>query len=165
MVDSSLKRKHGLSYEEIQSAFQRCAGQEASRAREKRMNWTCPACGAPQSHAMEECPRCGIIVSKFSERKRVDSDCRALSTTWQTQPAASTATWITVAGSLILCLVLAVALVKWVGSNNHRNEAKLSQGPADASPGLKKFTVDNLQKEVVDVSRNQPVLIEFYSSG
>jgi hypothetical protein len=114
---------------------------------------------------VEECPRCGIIVSKFSERKRVDADCRPLRTNLRVDPDARNRTaWITVVGSLILCFVLGVALLKWVG-NNHRIEAKPSQGPGAVFTGLKKFTVDNLQEEVVAVSRNQPVLMEFYSSG
>ncbi len=159
----SLKRKHGLSDEELHSAFQRCAGPQASQAREEPMIWTCPACGVLQPHAMEECPRCGIVVSKFSKRRRVDADCRPIRTNWHTDSDASNrTTWITVVVSLLLCLALGGALLKWTGGT-HQEEVKFSEGPGQVSSGLRKFTYENLPKEVVAVSRTQPVIIEFYS--
>lgn len=27
--------------------------------------WYCPACGKPQAHEMDECPVCGVIISKY----------------------------------------------------------------------------------------------------
>jgi hypothetical protein len=38
--------------------------------------WKCPACGQPQTHAYDECPICGIVVSKFAGhlRKGIESD-------------------------------------------------------------------------------------------
>ena len=32
--------------------------------------WKCPACGLPQLKEFEECPQCGIIVSKYIHRQR-----------------------------------------------------------------------------------------------
>ncbi len=31
--------------------------------------WKCPACGGSQPEVPEECPRCGIVVSKFEDRQ------------------------------------------------------------------------------------------------
>ncbi len=30
--------------------------------------WECPACGRPQESEMDECPVCGVIVSKYKEK-------------------------------------------------------------------------------------------------
>jgi hypothetical protein len=165
MDESSLKLKHGLSDEELRLAYRRCSDRKASNAHGKSATWTCPACGVPQPRAMEECPRCGIVVSKFSDRRRIDSDCRPIRTNRPTASDESSATtWITVAGSVILCLFLGGALLKWAVGNRQEG-IKLSEGPGQVSTGLKRFTVENLQDEVVAVSRNQPVIIEFYSSN
>jgi hypothetical protein len=31
--------------------------------------WRCPACHMPQFHEFDECPQCGVIVSKFREKR------------------------------------------------------------------------------------------------
>jgi hypothetical protein len=161
----SVKRKHGLSDDELQAAYQQCSGPQDPAAHEQRTTWSCPACGVTQSHAMEECPRCGIVVSKFSDRKLVDAHCRPIRANRHTDSSAGhRTTWITVVVSVLLCLALGGALLKWTGGT-HREEVKLTQGPEQVSSGLKRFTYENLEQEVVAVSKTQPVIVEFYSSN
>ena len=35
--------------------------------------WRCPACHMPQSHELEECPQCGILVSKYERLHRQEA--------------------------------------------------------------------------------------------
>ena len=37
-------------------------------AQKKGSVWHCPACHMPQHHSFDECPQCGVIVSKFQEK-------------------------------------------------------------------------------------------------
>jgi hypothetical protein len=161
---SSLKRKHGLSDEELHSAYQRYAALSASRTHREGASWTCPACGFPQPNAVEECPRCGIVVAKFSDGARVDARCKSIRATWQNETASTKkSSWVTVAATVFLCLIAGGALLMWTSGHRQEN-TKIAQAPTQDAAGLKTFTYDNLQQEVVAVSRNRPVIVEFYSS-
>lgn len=37
-------------------------------AQKKGKVWRCPACHMPQYHQFDECPQCGIIVSKYEQK-------------------------------------------------------------------------------------------------
>ncbi len=52
----------GLITEEEFSEFELLWAQKNGRI------WRCPHCHMPQSHEFEECPQCGVIVSKFIAR-------------------------------------------------------------------------------------------------
>jgi|GEM_PF-2930575 len=42
---------------------------QSQKPPEKRRIWRCPACRKPQFQEFEECPQCGVIVSKYLERR------------------------------------------------------------------------------------------------
>ena len=129
------------------------------------MSWNCPACGLAQAQAMTECPRCGIVVSKFSDRRRVDANCKPIRTNWQTETdSGKRNAWVIVVATVTLCLILGVALLKFT-AEKRLDQVHIAQVPGQKVAGLKKFTYDNLEEEVVTVSRKQPVIIEFYSSN
>jgi hypothetical protein len=37
-------------------------------AQKKGKVWRCPACHMPQHHPFDECPQCGIIISKYEKK-------------------------------------------------------------------------------------------------
>lgn len=57
LVDASLLEQH---------EFDVRASSAVNRA--TPITWKCPACGAPQTRTFDECPNCGVIVSKFRGR-------------------------------------------------------------------------------------------------
>jgi hypothetical protein len=113
---------------------------------------------------MEECPRCGIVVAKFSDSTRVDARRKPIRATWQKEtPSTKKNSWMTIAATAFLCLIVGGALLAWI-SGHRQEETKIAQAPTEDAVGLKTFTYDNLPHEVVAVSRNRPVIVEFYSS-
>lgn len=81
VIDAALMEKYNLSAEGLQSVFKKLisAGvlQQAeldSRAPAHKPAttavWKCPACGKPQSKEFEECPDCGVIVSRFVKKQK-----------------------------------------------------------------------------------------------
>lgn len=162
----SLTRKHGLSNEGLHATDPVSAADLSIQTSEQRRRAvSCPSCGYAQTGAMDECPRCGIVVSKLAERGRVGREPKSMRTAGLTEAeTGKRGSWAAVAISVVLCLVLGGALWKWSGSGIQRSDhANLATGAGQESSGLKKFTYDNLQEDVVAVSRKQPVLIEFYS--
>ncbi len=81
MSDSALMSKYGLSATGLQSLFQKLldAGIIKQSEVDDRMPlvqktvditiFRCPACGMPQFSEFDECPQCGVIVSKFKRAK------------------------------------------------------------------------------------------------
>jgi hypothetical protein len=78
MHDSELMMKYELSPTQFASLKDkmRTAGMLEDSAREKKLSptddpyrrresFSCPACGATQPEEFNECPRCGVVVSKF----------------------------------------------------------------------------------------------------
>jgi hypothetical protein len=55
LVDTGLLKRHDLENRTLMS--------EKSIA----IAWECPACGIPQPKEYDECPRCGVIASKFKK--------------------------------------------------------------------------------------------------
>jgi hypothetical protein len=82
--DSALMKKYGVSAQGLQSLFIKLVEAKIlnqqeldnrTHFREKAINvvWKCPACGKPQTRQFDECPECGVILSKLTqivERKR-----------------------------------------------------------------------------------------------
>ncbi len=80
MSDFLLMQKYALSSKGLQSLFRKllAAGligrsdlSEEARQGEDSIQLDsvrCPACGMPQFGSFDECPQCGIIVSKFRSR-------------------------------------------------------------------------------------------------
>ena len=81
MSDSALMDKHKLSAMGLQSLFDKLlqAGVISRSELEERIPlsqksvdieiFRCPACGMPQFSEFDECPQCGVIVSKFIKRQ------------------------------------------------------------------------------------------------
>ncbi len=80
MSDSALMDKHKLSAMGLQSLFDKLlqAGVISRSELEERIPlsqksvdieiYRCPACGMPQFSEFDECPQCGVIVSKFIKK-------------------------------------------------------------------------------------------------
>ena len=82
MDDAALMEKYWLSGKTLQSLFKKLVDTGVLRQNdlEKRtlmseksyaIAWECPACGAPQTKAYDECPRCGVVTAKFKPAIRV----------------------------------------------------------------------------------------------
>ena len=78
MDDPALMKKYGLSAQGLQSAFKKLVEAKALKQSELEnrvplaektvdLVWKCPACGKPQTREFDECPECGIIVSKLKD--------------------------------------------------------------------------------------------------
>ncbi len=102
----------------------------------KRM-MKCPACGFTQEDSAVECPRCGIVFAKFYARttaqvepppppQEEDSDAG-----WSFRPILRAASWLTLAGSVMLTfLILRPApplVVRMTPEAERMAEVKISQ--------------------------------------
>lgn len=80
MDDPALMNKYGLSAQGLQSAFKKVI--EAKALKQSELDnrvplaertvdivWKCPACGKPQTIVFDECPECGLVISKFDKVK------------------------------------------------------------------------------------------------
>jgi hypothetical protein len=160
----SLKRKPGFSGEDMHKAPQRSESWSVSQGGGKRTAGGCPACGYTQSDIMDECPSCGIVLARLGHRQRLSGEQKSIRTNWEEQTHHGKGkTWVAIAATVFLCLILGIALIKWT-TGQRPPEEKVAQGQPQGATTLKKFTYDKLQQEVVDVSRKEPVLIEFYAS-
>jgi hypothetical protein len=76
MDDKALMKKYRISPNGLKRMFDKLIGYgfmtEEERAefeflwaQKNGRIWRCPACHMPQSHEFEECPQCGVIISKF----------------------------------------------------------------------------------------------------
>ena len=77
MPDTAIMKKYGLSARGLQSLFKKLGDAEfitsselknRSDLRERSVTlqlYRCPACNMPQFYKFDECPQCGVIVSKF----------------------------------------------------------------------------------------------------
>ncbi len=86
MKDSALMEKDRLSARGLQSLFSKLveadlikqadldARMTAYEKTVKLMVFKCPACGMPQFSEFDECPQCGIIVSKYQKLKQKPSE-------------------------------------------------------------------------------------------
>ena len=79
MDDAALMKKYNLSSQGLQSAFRKLV--EANVLKQSELDnrvplakgnvdivWKCPACGKPQPREFDECPECGVILSRYRRR-------------------------------------------------------------------------------------------------
>jgi hypothetical protein len=81
-TDLELMEKHNLSAKGLQSLFRKL--QDAKLLKQSDLTnrphytertvdlevYRCPACNMPQFFAFDECPQCGVIVSKLKKQKK-----------------------------------------------------------------------------------------------
>ncbi|HTY24655.1 MAG TPA: zinc-ribbon domain-containing protein [Desulfomonilaceae bacterium] len=79
MDDKALMQKYNLSIKDFNGLFQKLIESGLMKevefselqllwAQKDGRMWRCPACHMPQSHEFDECPQCGVIVSKIKEK-------------------------------------------------------------------------------------------------
>lgn len=78
--DPALMKKYELSAQGLQSACKKLVEAKALKQSEVDNRvpltertvdivWKCPACGKPQTTEFDECPECGLVISKFDKAK------------------------------------------------------------------------------------------------
>ncbi len=85
MKDARLMEKYGLSARGLESLFAKLisAGLIAQWEIDSRISlsertvdltvYRCPACNSPEFYDFEECPACGVLVSKYKERRAAEA--------------------------------------------------------------------------------------------
>ncbi len=85
MGNAALVEKYKISAQGLQSIFNKliAAGalqqaeldnRASSDDRTVNLAWKCPACGKPQSREYDECPDCGVIITKFLRQQEAKRD-------------------------------------------------------------------------------------------
>ncbi len=80
MNDLALMEKHGLSANQLQVYLKKWSAsggrvqpipdeQGAGTEGQGGLAWVCPACRKPQLQQFEECPQCGVLVSKYARHQ------------------------------------------------------------------------------------------------
>lgn len=124
-----------------------------------RIEWKCPACGAPQPRVYEECPNCGVIASKaaaihspaYRPHESYDYDQDEISRSLARK-------WPAVAVSLLVCLVLGAIILKWASPKRGTVTASTT-----AVGTIRNFTTSNFDHDVREASKTLPVLVVFYA--
>ena len=135
---------------------------ERTRPQPARIDpWACPFCGAefPQRH--DECPKCGAIAAKIASRPYPGPRMQPSRFDRQEETESSSSQWVTVGLSAGMLVLIGVVIVSWAAYRSN-NKTGVSQA-AYRSGGIKTFTADNFNTDVVDASKNVPILIEFYA--
>jgi hypothetical protein len=124
----------------------------------------CPRCGFPQPTEVGECLRCGVVVSKFTERtaSMTDRDPARMDGA-DDSTATRRKTRGTVALCVVTCVVLGWVVLEWSSAGHKAQYARGGPESVQSTGGVKRFTVSNFSQEVLNVSQKQPVLIEFYA--
>lgn len=184
MDDLALKQKYSLSDAHLQSVLRKLMDRRVLTESEvldrgrrpihrsaavppmrPQQEWRCPACDTTQTESFDECPICGVVVSKIRNLNRNEP---ALAPSWDTsnakKPARGSRWWVPVAVSVFLFVLVGGLFLQWA---MHRGSStsgtpRASRSPTDSGT-LKKFTSANFNSEVVEVSRTVPVLVEFYA--
>ncbi len=191
MGASALRKKHGLSDRELKSVYNKLLDKglvlksqvhsqhkspgeptprrSLDRSQDRSLHeqsapWRCPLCNAHFPHKFEECPKCGAIIAKVVSRHQVSHEMPdSRFPRHQETLTAQTNQWATVAVSLAVLALAGLAIVSW---SLYRAKARTDQGStgfANSPSNLKRFTVKNFDREVLDASNAYPVLIEFYA--
>lgn len=185
MDRSDLKSKYGLTEKGIESVYEKLISlglvheseigrprppdrlQERPTApRDTDMPWRCPLCGAGFPRRFEECPKCGAVAAKVAplpltgygiERARPQLQPRR-------QPESEAGRqWAPVVVTVVALVVVGIAIVSWAA---YRSRAVSDGEIADSTysgAAVRKFTVDNFEREVVEASKSSPVLVAFYA--
>lgn len=178
MDESEIKRKYGLNDRSYQLVIERLSErgllkrdhqddtpksdseQEHGRPEDPILR-RCPACGMAQAQEYDECPHCGVIVSKFSAAASQIylnagmRDHRSL----DTEPKRSFRTPIIIF-SVVVALVVGGVMFEKSGFKLTKDR----EGPSASIPtGVQNFTQANFEREVKEVSRTTPVLVTFYA--
>jgi len=78
--DSTLMTKYNLTEGGLQSLFKKLVAvgaidqaeidtRKSEPEADPELVWECPACGKPQTRELEECPDCGVIMSRFRDKR------------------------------------------------------------------------------------------------
>jgi hypothetical protein len=164
MDESEIKQKFKLSDKGYQSVIQKLSAMALSKKEdpyssvpnprqepkltqpEVPITWRCPACGAPQTRAYEECPHCGVIVAKASAM-RLQGHPHPQSHNYQTHAADSGLPnrWPVIIVSILAFLLVGGAILKW--SSPKRTKASIST-PASSSGSVRSFTTTNFERKL-----------------
>ncbi|MFH0822726.1 MAG: hypothetical protein V2B18_08230 [Pseudomonadota bacterium] len=76
------------------------------------VSWRCPSCGYGHHEVVDECPRCGILVSKLRAREESPGPPAPRGVVWEEPKSSGTGKAVVWGLALILCVVVAVAWLK-----------------------------------------------------
>lgn len=128
----------------------------------------CPQCGALKESLSAPCPQCGAgrtgsllrdapgIPLPKGERRHVSRASKPLE-------SSSSNPWVTIGITMFIFAVIGVGLL---AISSHRTDVSAERHPSVSATGpgsIRRFTVENFQTDVVEASRNKPVLVEFYA--
>jgi hypothetical protein len=141
MDRTELKSKYGLSEKALELVFSKLLAAGAVTVQDMRHlksgpepsalpshrepvthQWQCPACNAPQSSEMSECPACGVVVAKFLARPGPGyNDSEVLHTFQQDDEPSGTKRWGNVVASVVVLALIGGAVLVW---SAHRSVRK-----------------------------------------
>lgn len=130
----------------------------------KAVPWRCPLCHADFPREFEECPKCGAIAAKVVPHAHMapERPDRAYAGR-EADPPATVNQWAVVAVSLTVFALVGAAIVAWSVYRSEVASGREPTGLTHASGGIKRFTLANFNREVMDASETHPILIEFYA--
>lgn len=152
MDDAQLQRKYGLSDEALESVFDKLMNAGAITESEIRnrvasasherpedregshaKGTLCPSCNASVPSGSDECPVCGIVLSKFvpSQAETNTSPVEFAHLTHAESEASSR--WLSVGLSLVVLALVGVSVVIWA---MHRDKQKLQDVLTDTPQAL-----------------------------
>jgi hypothetical protein len=182
--DLALKQKYALSDAHLQSVLRKLVERKVlteSEVRERgrvppvtrpaplpirhEQGWQCPACDSVQQQAFDECPVCGVVVSKIRNLKRNEPAFAPSFDPARSKTAPrSSRWWVPLAISVFTFVLVGGLFLQWAMHRGASSSARNRPGGTiSGSSTLKNFTTANFSAEVVDVSRTIPVLVEFYA--
>ncbi|MBI4964827.1 MAG: zinc ribbon domain-containing protein [Desulfomonile tiedjei] len=173
--DARLQRKYGLSHEALESVYGKLIragalkeveirGRLASGSGENEESQEkgptpgplCPSCNAPVPTGSAECPKCGIVLSKFAPIEEPAYSVHLGPVDDSEFDSNPSRKWVSIALSIIVLAVCGVALILWAV---HRDKEKLRVATADAPQAVEEVAGQSDASEE-DASEDQSTEID-----
>ncbi len=127
---------------------------EASPEGPERILWRCPACNAPQSVEMLECPVCGVVVDKFVAHKdQAGHVLSAASPTWPDAGPSERTGWTPIIISIVVFAFVGTCLLLW-STHRSKEASEVSELDAGTQP---------LQQTATEASQTQEDSVDLES--
>ncbi len=179
MHDTAIMAKYNLSPGQLQTLYGKLAAaglwkrEEATTAKPENASaedapFVCPSCGMPQSRSFDECPQCGVIVSKLppplqphgaAADSPSDSDSDRLHQGTVYPASGSGLLLVSCVTAALLLVVGALAYFLWPGGSGPEGQSAAGKAAQRAHPGQSSTAARGV-KEPMKYIKNLPRLRE-----
>jgi flagellar basal body-associated protein FliL len=179
MDNAKLRRKYKLSHEALESVYTKLANAGVLKEFEVRSRLAstsierpdarqtdslqgslCPSCNAAVPTGSDECPVCGIVLSKFVSAETLASPTLVEYPGAVAADSSGTSRWLFVVLSIVVLALIGLALVMWA---THRDKQKFEAVSADTTQAIEETS--NATEPAEEASSEDSSVVENSDDG